>query len=83
MSYLIKDEEVLREFRRIAKNRGKTLAGLLRELAQQEAERETTRPSVLDRLRPLLAKVHGDGQPSQIDWDALKHRSDADWGEAK
>ena len=81
MSYLIKDEEVLSTFRRLAKGRGKTLADLLRDLARQEAGREAAKLSTLQRLQPVLAKARALGQHPPVDWEAEKRASDEMWGE--
>lgn len=81
MSYLIKDEEVLSTFRRLAKGRGKTLADLLRDLARQEVERETAGLSALERLQPVLAKARAMGRRPPVDWEAEKRASDELWGE--
>jgi hypothetical protein len=79
MSYLIKDEEVLSTFRRLAKDRGKTLADLLRELARQEVEREAAKLSTLERLEPVLAKARAMGPCGPVDWEAEKRASDEMW----
>ena len=79
MSYLIKDEEVLSTFRRLAKGRGKTVADLLRDLARQEVEREAAKLSTLERLEPVLAKARATGAHEPVDWEAEKRASDRMW----
>jgi hypothetical protein len=79
MSYLIKDEEVLSTFRRLARSRGKTLADLLRDLARQEGEREAAKLSTLERLEPVLAKARAMGPHGLVDWEAEKRASDEMW----
>lgn len=81
MSYLIKDEAVVQTFRRLARGRGQTVADFLRDLARQEAEREASKPTTMDLLRPVIAKARAHGRARPIDWEAEKRASDQLWGQ--
>lgn len=82
MTYLIKDETVVRQLKVLAQRKNKTVADVLRQVVVQEIEREESCTSTLEKIRPVLARARALGKPiARIDWKAEKNASDELWGE--
>lgn len=81
MAYQIKDEKTLGKLRHLAKVRKTTVADVLREAVDHEAEREIRAVTTMQLLRPILERSRALGTEKAIDWEDEKRRSDELWGQ--
>ncbi|MGO4570746.1 type II toxin-antitoxin system VapB family antitoxin [Microvirga sp. 2TAF3] len=81
MSYLIRDEAVLRSLRGLAKRRKATVADVLRTAVDREIAAERDKLTVHEKLAPVLARIREISKPSQTTIEEQKKYFDDLWGE--
>ncbi|HEY1932525.1 MAG TPA: type II toxin-antitoxin system VapB family antitoxin [Acetobacteraceae bacterium] len=69
MSFHVRDPETDRAVRRLARLKGKTLTETIREAVEHEYDAVANRPPLVERLRPLQAKVKELSRPGGLPAD--------------
>jgi antitoxin VapB len=69
MSFHVRDPETDRAVRKLARLKGKTLTDTIREAVEHEYAAVAGRPSLIERLKPLQAKVRELTRPGGLPAD--------------